>query len=177
MKTKLTFILAAMVLLGGCSLIKDAATVTIDTELISSVNVTVAGNKSANLNVATELPFNVTKDLRLDENADIEEYLEKIREIELNSLVVTITGLASNQVISTISLAVTGVGNICTQTNVTAANNSFTPVVSQATFDKVAEKLLKDLRITYTINGLAALPGTFVITTNYGAKITAGALD
>jgi len=177
MKAKLTFILAAMVLLGGCSLIKDAATVTIDTDLTSSVTVLGDLKKSADLNVLTDLPFNVTKDLRLDENTDIEEYLEKIREIELNSLIITITGLASNQVISTISLDVTGVGNICTQTNVTAANNSFTPVVSQVTFDKVAAKLLNDLKITYTINGLTTLPGTFVITTNWGAKITAGALD
>jgi len=177
MKTKFTFILATMILLGGCSLIKDAATVTIDTDLTSSVTVTVAGAKSAGLIANGDLPFSVSMDLRLDENTDIEPYLEKIREIGLSSLVVTITGLPLNQVISTISLDVTGVGNICTQTNVTAANNSFTPVVSQVTFDKVAAKLTNDLKITYTIHGLAALPGTFVISTIWGAKVTAGALD
>lgn len=177
MKTKLTFFLATMILLGGCSLIKDAAVITIDTDLTSSVTVTVVGDKSAGLIEIGDLPFTVSMDLRLDENTDIEPYLEKIREIGLNSLDVTINGLASNQVISTISLDVTGVGNICTQTNVRAENNSFTPVVSQVTFDKVAAKLTDDLKITYTIHGLAALPGTFVISTIWGAEVTAGALD
>jgi len=177
MKTKLSLILATMFLLGGCSLIKDAATVTFDTDLTSSVTVSIDGKKSADLIAVGDFPFTKTMDLRLDENTDIEPYLEKIREIGLNSLVVTITGLNSNQVISTIALDVTGVGNVCTRTNVTSSTNSFTPEVSEDTFDKVAAKLTNDLKITYTIHGFVNLPGVFVITTNWGAKVTAGALD
>jgi len=177
MKTKMTLILATIFLLGGCSLIKDAATVTIDTELTSSLTILIDGKKSSDLIENGEFSFTKTMDLRLDENTEIEPYLEKIREIGLNSLAVTITGLYSNQVISTIALDVTGVGNVCTQTNVTSSTNSFTPEVSEDTFNKVAAKLTNDLKITYTIHGFVNLPGTFVITTNWGAKVTAGALD
>ncbi|MRR20228.1 hypothetical protein EG827_08535 [bacterium] len=177
MKTKMTLILAAIILFGGCGLIKDAATVTIDTDLTSSATVVVDAKKSADAFTAGEYSFTKTEELRLDQNTDIKPYLEKIREIKLNSLEITITGLLPGQVISTISLDVDGAGNVCTQTNVSSANNTFTPTVTAATFKKVADVLTSTRKITYTIHGFVNMPGTFVITTTYGAKVTAGALD
>ena len=177
MKTKMTFILAAIILFGGCNLIKDAATVTIDTDLTSALTVVVDAKKSADALVVGDFPFTKTEELRLDQNTDIEPYLEKIREIKLNSLEITITGLLPGQVISTISLDVDGVGNVCTQTNVSSANSTFTPSVTATTFKKVAEVLTNTHKITYTIHGFVNMPGTFVITSKYGAKVTAGALD
>src|SRR5512133_2073341 len=99
MKKIMTLLLASALMMTGCSLIKDAAEVTISTDLTSVIPVVVTVTKSVDAQ-ATAIAFTKSQDLKLEDNADIEPYLEKIREINMNSLVVTVTGLTAGQVIS-----------------------------------------------------------------------------
>jgi len=178
MKTKVSLILAAVLLFAGCNLLKDAAEVTISTELTADIPVVVAGKKSVEVTAGlSALDFSKTQDLSLSSNADIEPYLDKIREIDLKSLVITVNGLGASQTINSVSLDVAGVGNIFTQTNITATNNSFTPVIAAGKLDQVAAKLLSDLKITLTVSGNASGPMTFTVSLNFEADIIAGALD
>jgi len=176
MKKIMTLLLASVLMLAGCSLIKDAAEVTISTDLTSVIPVVVTGAKSVDAQ-ATAITFSKSQDLKLADNADIEPYLEKIREINLKSLVVTVTGLTAGQAITTVSLDVTGVGTICTQTNITSTTNSFTPMISSAILEQVGAKLKSDKKITITVHGEASGLMTFAASLVFDTDIVAGALD
>ncbi len=81
-----------------------------------------------------------------------------------------------SQTINSVSLDVTGVGNIFTQTNITMSNNSFTPVIAAGKLDQVASKLTSDKKITLTVSGNVSGPMTFTIGCNFDATVIAAAL-
>jgi hypothetical protein len=176
MKTKLFCFLAFLFVFAGCDKIKDLATVPISTELTIDIPVVVLaqGKKSIDqVGVVNSIVFTKTQDLTLASNVDIEPYIAKIKEIGLNSLVVTITGLVEGQTINSVSLDVAGVGNIFTQTNITMSNNIFTPVIEAATFDNVAAKLTADKKITLTVSGSASGAMSFTVGLNFDTIVTA----
>jgi hypothetical protein len=170
MKTRILLSLTLIIALTGCELIKDKATIPISTQLKADVPLVIVtpGTKSVNAIV-----FNKSQTLSLADNSDIKPYLEKIKEIDLNSLVVTVTGLTGDKSISTVSLDVTGVGNVFTQTNITATNNSFTPTISAGVLDSVAAKLTTDKQITLTLSGSASGPMTITVSLDFGVDIVA----
>lgn len=179
MKTKLFYLLALTIVFSGCNKIKDAATVPISTELKADIPVVVvaSGKKSLDqIGAVNAIGFTKSQDLTLASNVDIEPYLKKIKEITLNSLVVTITGLSAGQTINSVSMEVTGVGNIFTQTNISMSNNSFTPVIVTGTLDLVAAKLTSDKKITLTVLGNASGPMTFTVSLNFDTIVTASLL-
>lgn len=174
MKTKIISFFVLIPLMAGCSLFDDATTVTISTELTADVPVVVTaiGKKS----VAVGIDFSKSQDLTLASNADIEPYLSKIKEIDLNSLLVTVTGLGEGQTINSIALDVAGVGNVFTQTNISMTNNVFTPTISSGIFDQVAAKLKSDKKITLTLSGNVSGPMSFTASLNFDASIKANVL-
>ena len=178
MKTRVILFLSLILVLAGCDLLKKASEVTITTELTAAVPIeVVAGKKSVDLTgVLNAIVFTKTQDLTLASNADIEPYLAKIKEINLNSLVVTITGLGTGQTINSVSLEVTGVGNIFTQTNITMTNNSFTPVIATGKLDQVATKLSSDKKITLTVSGNVSGAMTFTVSLNFDTDVVANVL-
>jgi hypothetical protein len=179
MKTKMILLLALAVLFPACDKLKDATTVPIDTNLKADIPVVVAasGKKSAGQEGSVAaITFTKSQDLTLASNADIEPYLSKIKSIDLNSLVITITGLSAGQTINSIALDVAGVGNVFTQTNITSTNGTFTPVISASILDAIAAKLTSDKKITLTLTGNASGPMTFTASLNFGVTVTAGVL-
>lgn len=173
------FFLALIPMLSGCEMLKDATDVTISTDLKADIPVvvTTTGTKSVDLTgVVNPIIFTKTQDISLASNTDIEPYLAKIKEINLNSLVVTVSGLTTGQTINTVSLDVAGVGNIITQINITMTNNSFSPVISTATLDQVAAKLKSDKKITLTLSGNVSGPMSFVVGLNFDTDIVANVL-
>jgi hypothetical protein len=179
MKTKMILLLALVTVFSGCNKIKDATTVPIETSLKADIPVvvTATGKKSVDQTGSVNaIVFTKTQDLSLSGNADIQPYLSKIKSIDLNSLVVTITGLSAGQTINSVALDVTGVGNIFTQTNISMTNNTFTPVITAATLANVAAKLTSDKKITLTVSGNASGPMTFTVGLNFDVIVTAGVL-
>jgi type IV pilus biogenesis protein CpaD/CtpE len=179
MKTKMILLAALIAIFSGCDKIKDATTVPIETSLKADIPVvvTATGKKSTDqTGTVNAIIFTKTQDLSLSSNADIQPYLSKIKSVDLNALVVTITGLSAGQTINSVALDVTGVGNIFTQTNISMTNNTFTPVITAATLANVAAKLTSDKKITLTVSGNASGPMTFTVSLNFDATIIAGAL-
>ena len=169
MKSKLLLYLVPFMMLSGCSKIKDATSITVNTELQNNIPVTVSAGKSTKgVEAAT---FSATQDLSLANNSDLEPYLSKIDEINLSNLVITITGLTTGQTINSISLDVTGVGTVFTQTNITMTNNSFTPSVSSTILTQMGSKLKADKKLTFTLTGNASGAMTFVVGCNMDAKV------
>ncbi|GEM_PF-858198 len=168
MKIKLLSIIALVLALTSCNKIKDATTLTINTKLQQSMVIDQAywltGMKSADL-LATGTPINFSKtqDLTLDANIDLASYTSRIKQINLSSVVVTVTGIAADQTINSVKLNVAGVGDIFTQTNITSVNNTFTPAVTTATLDAIEAKLTADRKITLTVSGSATTSMTLTI--------------
>ena len=164
MKIKMTGFIAPLLLLAACGLIKDAAEVTISAQLMTNMQITVSGSKSAEFTAVTNaLEFSQSQVLYLKDNTDLEPYLDKIREVEIKSVLVDIYGLNEGQVVSTLSLDVEGVGTIGTITNVTAMNVAYSPVINQDNLTKAGNKLKNDKKITLVVHGLASGPMSFNI--------------
>lgn len=178
MKIKAVIMLAILVALGGCDWIKDLSKVELETDIIVNVPVTSVGKKSAEAVAAAEdVSFTGSAVLSLDENDDISPYLEKLREIDLQTVTVTINGLVPGQTITGVSLSVTGVGTICTQANITSANSTFTPQIDEAKLQQAGQKLKDDLSITVVVSGTSTTPIANIVNIIFGARVTAGALD
>jgi hypothetical protein len=178
MKTKITLFFAAVMLLTGCDLFKDAAEITISTNLTADIPVVAAPGKSADLiSEAGAVNFSGTATLSLADNPDIEDYLEKIREVDLKSVVITVNGLSAGLTINTITVAVTGSGELGTQTNITSDSNSFTPEVNATVYSQTEADLLADHEITITATGNASGAMTFTVHLNFTTTVVAGALD
>jgi len=180
MRTKLLWFLASLLVFGGCDKIKDATTISIPAQLQTNIPivVTAVGIKTVDLiGVGSDITFSKTQDLALDDNVDIAPYLSRIKSIDLNSVVITITGLSAGQTINTISLDVAGVGNIFTQTNITSANNSFTAQIAEGVLDQVAAKLTSDKHISITVLGSASGTMSFNVGLNIDAMVTAYTIE
>ena len=168
MKIKLLSLIAVVVLFTGCSKIKDATTLTISTKLEKNMVIDptswLASMKSVNLlAVGTPVSFSKTQDLTLDANVDLAAYTSRIKQINLNSVVITVTGLPVDQTINSIKLNIAGVGDVINQTNITSTNNTFSPVITTAMFDAIEAKLTSDRKITITVSGSATSSMTFTV--------------
>jgi hypothetical protein len=174
MRTKLFYFLFSLFVFGGCAKIKDATTINISTHLQTNIPVTVTavGMKSLDLvSVGNPITFTKTQDLTLANNVDLAQYTERVKAINLNSLVVTISGLAAGQTINSVTLNVNGVGDIFTQANITSTNNSFTPTIAPGMLDQVASKLTTDKKITLTVSGNASGVMSFSVGLNIDTTV------
>ena len=170
-KTMTLLLFATAIALTGCDWIKSLGEVDFSTDLTVNIPVTVSSGSKATLN------YTASSELKLADNEDVEPYLDKLRKIDLNSVVITITGLVPGQTINTLSLDVTGGGTLFTQNNITSIGNSFTPQVDAAKLNQAGEKLKNERKITLTVSGTASGPMVFNAGVLFDAKITAGALD
>jgi len=170
-KTMTLLLFATAIALTGCDWIKGLGEVDFSTDLTVNIPVTVSSGNKATLN------YTASSELKLADNEDVEPYLNKLRKIDLKSVVITITGLIPEQTINTLSLDVAGVGTLFTQNNITSTNNSFTPAVDAAKLNQAGEKLKNEKKITLTASGTASGPMAFNAGVLFNATITAGALD
>jgi hypothetical protein len=174
MKATLTLLFASLLLLGGC---QKAGEITISTDLSTEIYVAAVPPKSSDLTtVADGFSFTKSQDLLLADNSDIEPYLDKIREIDLKSLMVFVY-IYEGITINSISLDVQGIGTLCTKTNISSLNNSFTPDVDVSKLKAAAAKLKADRKITITVSGDVSVPNSFTVEVIFDTDVTAGVLD
>lgn len=176
MKTKILFILASLAAITGCELIQDAATVSIPTRFKTEIPIVISSygvKSSETISANAPISFTETQDLYIADNMDVEPYLEKIKTIKLNEVVVTVKGLKEGQAINSISLDVAGVGNIITKTGITMANNTFTPVIPATVFEQVAQKLKDERKIRITVSGNVSEPLSITVGLDIDADVVA----
>ncbi|MGE5348268.1 MAG: hypothetical protein ACM3NP_03210 [Actinomycetota bacterium] len=178
MKIKAVILLAILVTLGGCEWIRNLGNVDFETDLV--LNVLVSSDMKKGANAGTEIAdysFTGSEVLSLEENEDIEPYIKKLKEIDLQDVKVTFSGLLSGQTITTIALSVSGVGIICTHSNITSTTGTFTPAIDEDMLLKAGKKLLKDGSITVVVSGTSSVIIENLVNIVFGAKVTAGALS
>lgn len=171
MKKNLALFLAMALLLSGCSWIGGLFTKDINTDLEVDipVNVTVAKSTS---NIAATYTSNET--LSLKDNKDLKDHLENIKEIDLNSVKVSVGGLTSGQVVTTLSL-LNGTSVIATHSNITPETGLFTPKsVNQSNLYAAADELLEVGEIELTVSGNVEGPMAFLVHLTFDATIKVG---
>ncbi len=84
------------------------------------------------------------------------EYLDKLRNIDFESIQITVYGLDAEQEILTVSISVPNIGTICSAKNITAANNTIQPELNRDNLKKAGEKLMDDGEITINISGTSS---------------------
>ena len=173
-RTFFTIIIASILLFSGCEKIKELMTFTIKTQFETEfpVVVTEFGVKSSEgTSAGAPIQFNVTETIKIEDNFDLEPYINKIKEINLDTLVVTVTGLTQGQTINSVSLDAEGIGNIITLSNITMTNNKFTPDIPKSKFDSVASKLLNEKQITATVSGNRSGPLSVTLGISIDARV------
>jgi hypothetical protein len=178
---KLIVIFTLFATIFSCDKIKELATLSISTKFETDFPISITAASATNSDIvalnAALTNFVISEEIRIQDNFDLEPYLKKIKEIDLNSVVITVSGLAPGQIIQSVSLSVTEIGNILTINNITMENNSFSPTVPKALLDQVAAKLLNDKKIVVTLEGSATAPLTGIIKLAIDAKVVAYILN
>lgn len=180
-KTKTIIVLFILLSLQGCDKLRELATITITTRLeteipivVTEFGVNLPGGVNAN---NAPVQFSVSEILKIEENFDLEPYIKKIKDIDLEKLELTVLGLTQGQSINSVSLDILGIGNIITITNITMTNNKYTPDIPDELFDRVASKLLSDKQVTVTVSGNTSSPISITLEVAIDAKVLAYILN
>jgi hypothetical protein len=154
MKNRILLFMVMVFTLTSCEALKDLFSVEVETTLETDIPVEVlaSGNplKSAGADVYT---FSTTGTLTLDENEDLEEYLDVIESITIESVEITVQGLSRDQEIESLTLSVEGIGTLVELTNITSSSGTFTPEISSTLLDQVCASLETEKQITATVTG------------------------
>lgn len=172
MKKNLALFFTMAILLTGCDWIGGLFTRDISTDLEVDIPVNVVASKSTSEIAA--VPYESTETLSLADNDDLAEHLENIKEINLNDVRVSVGGLTSGQVVTTLSV-LDGTNVIATHSNITPETGLFSPdFVNQDNLYKAADKLLEVGEIELTVSGNVDGPMAFLVHLTFDATIKAG---
>lgn len=170
------FILASLVLLlGSCDKIKDLLTITIPTTIEGEIPLR-ATKSSSNITKALVVNFSRSQGISVADNPELVRYVNKIKDIDIESIQIQFKGLTSGQVIDFITIDIEGVGNIATLQNITA-NSLHSPNISKELLNSVSQKLLKNLIITVNVSGRANSEINAAAVLKMKAEIKAQALN
>lgn len=176
-------LIPALILITGCHLLKDLATITFTTTITKEFPVVInaPGAFSADTfyssDTGTPLSFSYTTEIKLEENFDIEPYLKKIKEIDLSSVKITVRGMNEGQIINQVTLSIQGFGDILSASNITATNNFYSPQISTNLLNEIADKFVKEKKIFATIYGSTNGPISVILEVAMDARIVAYVLD
>jgi len=177
---RLFLIFTSLILLtSSCDKIKELLTVSISTTIEG--NIPLHGNIPLNSNLeitkVSVINYDINHDISIVDNPDIKPYLNKIKEINIQSVQITFEGLQPEQAIDFISIDAIGVGTLISLTNVTMSNNQFSPIVSNELLKSVSNKLLNNNSITINLKGGANSAINVNVELKMNVNIKAQALD
>ncbi len=95
MKTKISFVLALVLILtaGSCQKIKDALTVKVDTEFKVDLPVVIGGDLLKSMGL---YPFSASETLDLASNETVQDYKNRIKGYDVTGVTGTISGLPAS---------------------------------------------------------------------------------
>lgn len=161
----------------SCDKIKDANTIDLNTSIEMVMGVNVENPSAVLVKSAADFAFSESATASLYDSPEIVDYLDKIKTIEVENIEVEFMWLDPNVIINTITLSVSGVGDIVTLTDVSAANAIHNPTISSSVLNQVAAKLENEWSITATVAGTTnTAPVWFEMYVTYDLKVEAEAL-
>ena len=177
MKIRVLFILLAAAVFPSCDAIKDLFRTDIETEFEMTIPVVVTETAIATKSGSsvTSYSYNKSHTFSLSENDDLDDYLDRIKEIDLQNLSVEIFGLQAGQEIESLTISASGVGTVVTLNNLTPSSGKLSPTVSQDKLNEVAATLKDNNEVTVTVNGSSNYaPMSFNVNLAMDAIVEAG---
>lgn len=154
MKKFTLLLLILPVFLFSCDKIDDANTVEVDTTLAMNIPVTVdAVAAIVEKSTEADFPFSASKTYSLSENEDINDYLSKLKSIDITTFAILFSELQVGEEIKTVDISVTGAGVLASFVNVTILDNSPTPTINAANLVAAATILNSTKSITVVVSG------------------------
>lgn len=171
----LTIVLAGLLTFISC----DSITTSFDTDLSTTVLADVAPVKSgeAGIKETGPHPFSATKVLKIDDNSQIKDYFDRLKEINVKNITATFTGIPSGESITTLNLTIQSAGiDIALDNIVNGA--SVTLEVSPQLLDALSAKLLEDKEVTVGVSGNSTFaPMVLSTLVEFAVTVKAGLLD
>lgn len=166
MKTKLLLFASVLFLFVSC---EESLTVDVNTNLTQDVDVDAVETtrKSSGINFDNEV------DLNFEDNKELKENLDKLKEIDFQEASFTIADLPEDVVVDlTVSLPKYGIS----QTFTDVKNGSVVKLNADnaALLNSKADDIINDKKIKVKVNGTATVAGTFKIKINFAVKLKVG---
>ncbi len=181
MKTikKLSLLPLFVVFLVGCDAFGDLLTFTIkNVEMTDDIDITVnTPAMVAQGAPAAAVPFSNSGKVQISQVEELEEYLDNIKGITLNSIYIKLTGISSGTVQS-VKLTINPLNIYKEYTNITFGED-FNTNFTDEEFKAIANSLLTNKELEYVISGIVnSTPVTFKVTikvnANFKVKVLKG---
>lgn len=146
----LAVVLTGLLIPGSCSLI----TTDFDTNLRITIlaDVEKPPEKKSGLKDAATYPFSATEVLDIKDNSKINDYIDRLKEIEVQSIKCTFSGIPAGETITEFNISFSPVGINITLENITSGA-SVTLDVSPQLLDNISKQLTDNQPITINISG------------------------
>ncbi len=151
MKTIITLavVMTGMLILSGC----ESITTDFDTNLTTTIlaEIKVPAEKSS-LKDVTTYPFTATKVLDIKENSRINEYIDRLKEINVKSITFTFSGIPAGETITELNISVQSVALDVTLEDL-VNGVSVTLDVSPNILNSLSLELTDNQQITIIVSG------------------------
>ena len=163
---------AFLLAINGC----DAITTDFDTNLNKTILAEVAEVKSGTKDAVT-YPFNATETLNIRDNSKINDYIDRLKSINVNSITCTFTGIPSGETVTELNISIPSAGMEITLTDIDNATQ-LTLDVSPQLLDAISKRLIDTHEITIEISGMSTYaPMTLSTLMNFAVTVKARVLD
>ena len=174
MKT-LAMVLVALIILGSC----DKITTDFDTSLKTTIlaDVQLPAEVKSTLKDVTTYPFNASQKLDVKDNSKINDYIDRLKEINVQSITATFTGIPSGETITDLNISIQSVALDLTLENL-ENGVSVTLDVSNHLLNAISNELTDNHEITISISGESTYaPMTLRTLMDFQVSVTARVLD
>jgi hypothetical protein len=164
----------ALFFIKGC----DKITTDFDTNLNKTIRADVVAPqaKSGTMDVVT-YPFNVTDVLEIKDNSKINDYIDRLKEINVKSVTVTFTGIPAGQTITELGISMPSVGLAINLFDI-ENNSQVTLDVNPEYLNAISKRLLDTHEITIEISGRSTYaPMTLSTLMSFAVTVKAKVLD
>lgn len=173
--TAFTVVLAGLLIVNSC----DSLTTSFDTNLSTTILVDVEQPQEgkSGLKDAHTYPFSATKTLSIKDNSQINDYIDRLREINVNIVTATFTGIPSGETITELAITIESVDlNVTLEDLVNGV--SVTLDISPQLLDDLSEELLDAQQITIGVSGYSTFAPMILSTLmDFEVTVTANVLD
>lgn len=168
----LTVVLVGLLILNSC----DSVTTSFDTNLKTTISADIEDVNSG-VKETTTYPFNATETLKIKDNSRINEYIDRLKEINVNSVTSTFTGIPVGETITELNISVESVALDLTLEDI---DNGLSVEldVSHQLLNDISEELIDKHEITIYISGQSTFaPMELSILMDFAVTVTASVLE
>ncbi len=171
----LGMLLLALIILGSC----DRITTNFDTNLTTTIlaDVQLPADVKSTLKDLTTYPFSASEKLDVRDNSKVNDYIDRLKEINVQSITATFTGIPTGETINELNISIQSVALDLTLDNL-ENGLSVTLDVSPNLLNAISNELTDKHEITINISGESTYaPMTLSTLMDFQVSVTAKVLD